>query len=60
MQAPLFDIASKGNPIMSTTISGDPTGTILLIGASRGLGYAMAAEFLKRGWNVVGTVRGNT
>ncbi|MGA9847254.1 MAG: SDR family oxidoreductase, partial [Roseiarcus sp.] len=28
------------------------------IGASRGLGYAMAAEYLKRGWNVVGTVRG--
>lgn len=33
------------------------TPTILLIGASRGLGHAMAAEFLKRGWNVVGTVR---
>ncbi|CAG8909119.1 unnamed protein product [Penicillium egyptiacum] len=31
--------------------------TILLIGASRGLGYAMAAEFLEKGWNVVGTVR---
>lgn len=31
--------------------------TILLIGASRGLGYAMAAEFVQRGWNVVGTVR---
>ena len=38
----------------------DPTPsarTILLIGASRGLGHAMAAEFLKQGWNVVGTVR---
>jgi NAD(P)-dependent dehydrogenase (short-subunit alcohol dehydrogenase family) len=34
--------------------------TILLIGASRGLGHAMAAEFLKRGWNVVGTVRGKS
>ena len=33
------------------------TPTVLLIGASRGLGYAMAAEFLKNGWNVVGTVR---
>ena len=33
------------------------TPTVLLIGASRGLGYAMAAEFLKRKWNVVGTVR---
>jgi NAD(P)-dependent dehydrogenase (short-subunit alcohol dehydrogenase family) len=32
--------------------------SILLIGASRGLGYAMAAEFLKQGWRVVGTVRG--
>ena len=32
--------------------------TILLIGASRGLGYAMAEEYLRRGWDVVGTVRG--
>ncbi len=31
--------------------------TILLIGASRGLGLAMAAQFLKKGWNVTGTVR---
>jgi NAD(P)-dependent dehydrogenase (short-subunit alcohol dehydrogenase family) len=31
---------------------------VLLIGASRGLGYALAEEFLKRGWQVVGTVRG--
>jgi NAD(P)-dependent dehydrogenase (short-subunit alcohol dehydrogenase family) len=30
---------------------------ILIIGASRGLGHAIAAEFLKREWNVVGTVR---
>jgi NAD(P)-dependent dehydrogenase (short-subunit alcohol dehydrogenase family) len=35
----------------------DPAPTILLIGASRGLGHAMAAEFLKKGWKVVGTVR---
>ncbi|OQE10160.1 hypothetical protein PENVUL_c004G08300 [Penicillium vulpinum] len=34
--------------------------TILLIGASRGLGHAMAAEFLEKGWNVVGTVRGES
>jgi len=33
------------------------TQTILIVGASRGLGHAMAAEFLKKGWNVVGTVR---
>lgn len=31
--------------------------SILIVGASRGLGHAMAAEFLKRGWNVIGTVR---
>jgi NAD(P)-dependent dehydrogenase (short-subunit alcohol dehydrogenase family) len=33
--------------------------TVLLIGASRGLGYAMAEEFLKLDWNVLGTVRGS-
>jgi NAD(P)-dependent dehydrogenase (short-subunit alcohol dehydrogenase family) len=32
--------------------------TVLLVGASRGLGYAMAEEFVTRGWNVIGTVRG--
>jgi NAD(P)-dependent dehydrogenase (short-subunit alcohol dehydrogenase family) len=31
--------------------------TLLLVGASRGLGHAMASEFLGKGWNVVGTVR---
>ncbi len=31
---------------------------LLLVGASRGLGLAMAAEFLKKGWNVVATVQG--
>lgn len=30
----------------------------LIIGASRGLGYALAAEYLARGWRVVATVRG--
>ncbi|WP_404712021.1 SDR family NAD(P)-dependent oxidoreductase [Sphingomonas sp. MMS24-J13] len=34
------------------------TGTILLVGASRGIGLAMAAQFLTKGWHVVGTVRG--
>lgn len=33
--------------------------TILLVGASRGLGLAMAAEFIKRNWHVTGTVRRN-
>jgi NAD(P)-dependent dehydrogenase (short-subunit alcohol dehydrogenase family) len=31
--------------------------TILIVGASRGLGHAMAEEFVKRGWQVTGTVR---
>jgi NAD(P)-dependent dehydrogenase (short-subunit alcohol dehydrogenase family) len=31
--------------------------TVLLVGASRGLGQAMAGEFVKKGWHVVGTVR---
>ena len=31
--------------------------TALIVGASRGLGLALAEEFLARGWNVVGTVR---
>ena len=43
---------------MPTAILNGPACTILLIGASSGLGLAMAAEFLKKGWNVVGTVRG--
>ena len=30
----------------------------LNIGASRGLGYALAAEFLARGWQVTAPVRG--
>lgn len=36
------------------------TQTVLIVGASRGLGHAMAAEFLKKGWNVIGTVRGGS
>jgi len=36
------------------------TKTVLIIGASRGLGYAMAEEYLKHGWSVVGTIRGES
>jgi NAD(P)-dependent dehydrogenase (short-subunit alcohol dehydrogenase family) len=36
----------------------DPVGAILLVGASRGLGLAMAEAFAKRRWRVVATVRG--
>ena len=41
---------------MPPTDARDPR--ILIIGASRGLGHAMAAAFLKTGWAVLGTVRG--
>jgi NAD(P)-dependent dehydrogenase (short-subunit alcohol dehydrogenase family) len=34
--------------------------TALIIGASRGLGLGLAAEYLQRGWNVIGTVRDGT
>jgi NAD(P)-dependent dehydrogenase (short-subunit alcohol dehydrogenase family) len=33
---------------------------LLLIGASRGLGFALAEEYLKRGWHVLATERGKT
>jgi NAD(P)-dependent dehydrogenase (short-subunit alcohol dehydrogenase family) len=33
---------------------------LLLIGASRGLGFALAEEYLKRGWDVVATERNRT
>ncbi len=33
--------------------------TVLIVGASRGLGLALAEEYLSRGWDVVGTVRGS-
>ncbi|AIF48021.1 SDR family NAD(P)-dependent oxidoreductase [Dyella japonica] len=31
--------------------------TALIVGASRGLGLALAAEYLRRGWQVIATVR---
>ena len=33
---------------------------LLLIGASRGLGFALAEEYLKRGWDIVATERNRT
>jgi NAD(P)-dependent dehydrogenase (short-subunit alcohol dehydrogenase family) len=41
------------------TVSSSPNErpTALIVGASRGLGHAIAAELFDRGWNVVGTVR---
>jgi NAD(P)-dependent dehydrogenase (short-subunit alcohol dehydrogenase family) len=52
-----IELSTKDEQIMSTA---NTPRTILLIGASRGLGHAMAVEFVKKGWNVVGTVRGGT
>ncbi|MGG1947379.1 SDR family NAD(P)-dependent oxidoreductase [Trinickia sp. NRRL B-1857] len=37
-----------------------PQKTILLIGASRGLGYAIAEQYLERGWHVIATGRANS
>lgn len=42
---------------MSSPVSTAPDPAILIVGASRGLGCAMAAEFAVRGWRVAGTVR---
>ncbi len=42
---------------MKSAPSPDSSPSILIVGASRGLGYGMAAEFAGRGWNVLGTVR---
>lgn len=33
--------------------------TLLIAGASRGVGLGLAAEFLARGWHVIGTIRGS-
>ncbi|WP_027798215.1 SDR family NAD(P)-dependent oxidoreductase [Paraburkholderia dilworthii] len=37
-----------------------PQKTVLLVGASRGLGLAMTEEYLKRGWRVIATGRPNS
>ena len=36
----------------------DMTETVLIVGASRGLGLGLARAYAKRGWRVIGTVRG--
>ncbi|KVL64316.1 3-oxoacyl-ACP reductase [Burkholderia cepacia] len=42
---------------MQSTVSSKNAPTILLVAASRGLGLAMAEQFLNKGWRVTGTVR---
>jgi NAD(P)-dependent dehydrogenase (short-subunit alcohol dehydrogenase family) len=45
---------------MTQEVSKPDARTVLLVGASRGLGLGMAGEFARRGWHVVATVRGST
>lgn len=42
---------------MTISDRNNPRPSLLLVGASRGLGLAIVAEFAKRDWNVVATVR---
>jgi NAD(P)-dependent dehydrogenase (short-subunit alcohol dehydrogenase family) len=42
-----------------TTNTETSSKTVLVIGASRGLGLALVEQYLQRGWNVIGTVRSN-
>ena len=37
----------------------DMNETVLIVGASRGLGLGLARAYAKRGWRVIGTVRGD-
>jgi NAD(P)-dependent dehydrogenase (short-subunit alcohol dehydrogenase family) len=53
----LINATSRIHTPMPQPSSSASSPSILLIGASRGLGHAMAAEFAKKGWHVVGTVR---
>jgi NAD(P)-dependent dehydrogenase (short-subunit alcohol dehydrogenase family) len=72
MTADDFKAALKDTDEIELTTTGRITGkreasmtattgkTALIIGASRGLGYALAAEYLARGWQVTATERGAT
>jgi NAD(P)-dependent dehydrogenase (short-subunit alcohol dehydrogenase family) len=46
------------NPPQGNAMSTPVSKTVLIIGASRGLGLALVHEWLSRGWSVIGTVRG--
>jgi NAD(P)-dependent dehydrogenase (short-subunit alcohol dehydrogenase family) len=48
---------TRGDDEMPENLPQESGRSLLLIAASRGLGLAMAEEFLKTGWTVVGTVR---
>ncbi|WP_336048945.1 SDR family oxidoreductase [Streptomyces sp. CA2R101] len=42
---------------MSAPTSNETSPTVLIVAAGRGLGHALAEQFLDKGWRVVGTVR---
>jgi NAD(P)-dependent dehydrogenase (short-subunit alcohol dehydrogenase family) len=44
--------------LSTTTVPVPIGGRVLLVGASRGLGLALAKEWLQQGWHVTATVRG--
>ncbi|QUD90663.1 SDR family NAD(P)-dependent oxidoreductase [Phenylobacterium montanum] len=52
----LGSAVAKGLSVSNSASTGAGK-SILIVGASRGLGRAMAAEFATRGWSVVGAVR---
>jgi NAD(P)-dependent dehydrogenase (short-subunit alcohol dehydrogenase family) len=49
-----------GTQIADRGMTDNERETALIVGASKGLGLAMAAEFLRRGWRVIATVRGGS
>src|SRR5258706_1727998 len=51
---------SERNDMQSKLGTTDRRYTILIIGISRGIGRGLAAEYLRRGWFVIGTVRSST
>lgn len=43
--------------LLSTATYAADTGTVLITGANRGLGFAWAEKYVERGWNVIATAR---
>src|SRR5258708_29885562 len=50
----------RGSDMQSKPVTTDHHRTVLIIGISRGIGRGLAAEYLRRGWSVIGTVRSPT